>query len=73
MTDDLLRKHFIVVGSTGSGKSCALTCILQRLLEVRTTAHVVILDVHNEYSTSALRRPWWSASPSTTSTCRSGC
>jgi hypothetical protein len=52
MTDDLLRKHFIVVGSTGSGKSCALTGILQRLLEVRTTAHVVILDVHNEYSTA---------------------
>ena len=52
LTDDLLRKHFIVVGSTGSGKSCALTCILQRILEVRSTAHVVILDVHNEYSTA---------------------
>ncbi len=52
MTDDLVRKHFIIVGSTGSGKSCALTCILQRLLEVRKTAHVVILDVHNEYSTA---------------------
>ena len=25
LTDDLLRKHFIIVGSTGSGKSCALT------------------------------------------------
>ena len=25
ITDDLLRKHFIVAGSTGSGKSCALT------------------------------------------------
>jgi uncharacterized protein len=50
LTDDLLRKHFIVVGSTGSGKSCALTCILQRLLQVRKTAHIVILDVHNEYS-----------------------
>lgn len=52
MTDDLLRKHFIVVGSTGSGKSCALTCILHRLLNVRKTAHVVILDVHNEYATA---------------------
>jgi DNA helicase HerA-like ATPase len=52
LTDDLLRKHFIVVGSTGSGKSCALTCILQRLLEVRKTAHIVILDVHDEYSTA---------------------
>ncbi|HWA61979.1 MAG TPA: DUF87 domain-containing protein [Caulobacteraceae bacterium] len=52
MTDDLLRKHFIVVGSTGSGKSCALTCILQRLLEMRESSHVVILDLHNEYSTA---------------------
>jgi len=50
MVDELLQKHFIVVGSTGSGKSSALTCILHRLLEVRKTAHVVILDVHNEYS-----------------------
>ncbi len=50
LADELLRKHFIVVGSTGSGKSCALACILTRLLELRDTAHVVILDVHNEYS-----------------------
>jgi len=49
LTDDLLAKHFIVVGSTGSGKSCALTCILKRLVEAHNTARVVILDVHNEY------------------------
>ena len=49
LADELLRKHFIVVGSTGSGKSCALTNILRRLLEQRSTGHVVILDVHNEY------------------------
>jgi len=48
--DELLRKHFIVVGSTGSGKSCALTNILRRLLDLQSTAHVVILDVHNEYA-----------------------
>jgi DNA helicase HerA-like ATPase len=50
LTDDLLAKHFIVVGSTGSGKSCALTAILQRMLYEHSGAHVVILDVHNEYS-----------------------
>lgn len=50
LTDDLLSKHFIVVGSTGSGKSSALTCVLQRLLEDHNGAHVVILDIHNEYS-----------------------
>jgi DNA helicase HerA-like ATPase len=52
LTDDLLSKHFIVVGSTGSGKSCALTAILQRLLYEHTGARVVILDVHNEYATA---------------------
>jgi hypothetical protein len=52
LTDDLLAKHFIVVGSTGSGKSCALTSILSRLLEDHRSAHVVVLDIHNEYSTA---------------------
>ncbi len=52
MVDDLLAKHFLVVGSTGSGKSSALTCILQRMLAEHTHAHVVILDVHNEYAAS---------------------
>jgi len=50
--DDLLSKHFIVTGSTGSGKSCALTCILQRILEEHPHAHIVLLDVHNEYVTA---------------------
>lgn len=52
LIDDLLAKHFIIVGSTGSGKSCALTAILQRVLYEHNGAHVVILDVHNEYSTA---------------------
>jgi DNA helicase HerA-like ATPase len=50
LMDDLLSKHFLIVGSTGSGKSSAVTCILQRLLAEHTHAHVVILDIHNEYS-----------------------
>jgi uncharacterized protein len=52
LIDDLLAKHFLMVGSTGSGKSSALTCILQRLLAEHAHAHVMILDVHNEYSGS---------------------
>jgi DNA helicase HerA-like ATPase len=47
--DDLLSKHFVIVGSTGSGKSCALTTILGRILEDHKFGHVVVLDVHNEY------------------------
>ncbi len=50
--DDLLSKHFIIVGSTGSGKSCALTCILQRILDDHQYAHIVVLDIHNEYVTA---------------------
>ncbi|HWM62205.1 MAG TPA: DUF87 domain-containing protein, partial [Rhizomicrobium sp.] len=50
LVDDLLAKHFLVVGSTGSGKSSAVTCILQRLLAEHAHAHMLILDIHNEYS-----------------------
>jgi DNA helicase HerA-like ATPase len=50
--DDLLSKHFVVVGSTGSGKSCALTTILQRILDDYRYAHIVVLDIHNEYLTA---------------------
>jgi DNA helicase HerA-like ATPase len=52
LVDDLLSKHFLVVGSTGSGKSSAVTCILQRLLSEHAHAHVLILDIHNEYSSA---------------------
>ncbi len=49
LIDELLSKHFLVVGSTGWGKSSAVTCILRRLLAEHAFAHVLILDVHNEY------------------------
>lgn len=49
LIDELLAKHFIVVGTTGCGKSTALTCILQRVLGEHQHAHIVVLDVHNEY------------------------
>lgn len=52
LVDDLLSKHFVITGSTGSGKSCALTCILRRILEEHRHAHVVVLDMHNEYRTA---------------------
>jgi DNA helicase HerA-like ATPase len=50
--DDLLAKHFIIVGSTGSGKSCALAGILQRILDDHKYAHIVVMDIHNEYHTA---------------------
>ena len=47
--DDLLGKHFTILGTTGCGKSCAVTLILQALLDRHPNAHIVMLDPHNEY------------------------
>ena len=50
MTDDLLAKHFAIIGTTGSGKSCAVTLLLRAILNGHPCAHVVLLDPHDEYS-----------------------
>jgi DNA helicase HerA-like ATPase len=50
MLDELLQKHFAVVGTTGAGKSCAVTLVLSGILERQPNAHVVLLDPHNEYA-----------------------
>jgi DNA helicase HerA-like ATPase len=50
MTDELLGKHFSILGTSGSGKSCALSVILQSILDDNPSGHVVLLDPHNEYS-----------------------
>ncbi|HUT48062.1 MAG TPA: DUF87 domain-containing protein [Alphaproteobacteria bacterium] len=52
VTDELLGKHFAVLGTTGSGKSCAVAVILRAILGKYPNGHVVLLDVHNEYSHS---------------------
>jgi DNA helicase HerA-like ATPase len=49
LTDSLLGKHFAVLGTTGTGKSCAVTVILRSILEQHPMGHVVLLDPHNEY------------------------
>lgn len=50
--DDLLSKHFAIIGSTGSGKSCSVALILQAILKDNPYGHVVLFDPHNEYSKS---------------------
>ncbi len=50
--DDLLGKHFAVLGTTGTGKSCSTALILRSILEVNPAAHIVLLDPHNEYATA---------------------
>ncbi len=50
MTNELLGKHFAVLGTTGSGKSCAVTVLLHAILKVAPSGHIILLDPHNEYS-----------------------
>jgi hypothetical protein len=70
LTDSLLGKHFAVLGTTGSGKSCAVTVILRSILDELPNGHVVLLDPHNEYASafadraellnpSNLQLPYW--------------
>ena len=49
-TDSLLGKNLAVLGSTGSGKSCAVAVVLQVLLDAHPFAHVLVVDPHNEYA-----------------------
>ncbi len=51
-TDDLLGKHFAILGTTGTGKSCTTALILRAILDKNPNAHIVLLDPHNEYATS---------------------
>ena len=46
----MLAKNFAVLGTTGSGKSCAVALILSAVLGEHPQAHIVVLDPHNEYS-----------------------
>ena len=48
--DELLGKHFAVLGTTGTGKSCVVALILQRILVSNPQAHILLLDVHREYA-----------------------
>ncbi|MDZ4741529.1 MAG: DUF87 domain-containing protein [Alphaproteobacteria bacterium] len=50
LVDDLLSKHFAVVGSTGAGKSCGVAAMLHGIIDKYPAARVVVLDLHNEYS-----------------------
>ena len=50
--DELLSKHFAILGSTGTGKSCGVALILRAILEANPNAHILLLDPHNEYASS---------------------
>jgi DNA helicase HerA-like ATPase len=68
--NEMLTKHFAILGSTGVGKSSAIAIIVQQLLQARSDLRVLLLDVHNEYARcfgdrafvanpSNIRLPFW--------------
>jgi DNA helicase HerA-like ATPase len=70
VVDELLGKHFAVVGSTGTGKSCAVAALLHGIFSERPNAHIIALDPHGEYAMAFgdkaevlnlenLRLPYW--------------
>nr|WP_246748852.1 ATP-binding protein [Rhizobium setariae] len=46
----MLSKHFAIVGSTGSGKSTAVTLLLREAIASDPKLRVLILDPHNEFA-----------------------
>ncbi|MEM1147024.1 MAG: DUF87 domain-containing protein [Pseudomonadota bacterium] len=50
--DALLSRHFSVVGTTGTGKSTAVTLILHLIAKHKLNQRVLILDPHNEYTSA---------------------
>jgi uncharacterized protein len=52
LTNELFGKHFSIVGTTGSGKSCLVASILNAVIERNPNAHVMLLDPHNEYASA---------------------
>lgn len=47
---DLLQKHFAVLGTTGCGKSSAVVLLLDRILKANESTRVLLIDPHNEYA-----------------------
>ena len=57
--NNLFSKHISVVGSTGSGKSCVVSKLLQEAIGINNAtnknktqqknSHVIIFDIHSEY------------------------
>ena len=66
----MLSKHFAIVGSTGVGKSTAVSFLLHKAIEADPKLRVLILDPHNEFAaafpehaividTDTLDLPFW--------------
>lgn len=51
-TNAFLGKHFAILGTTGSGKSCAVSLFIHSILETCPGAHLILLDPHDEYTSA---------------------
>src|SRR3989440_4168581 len=47
--EEMLSKHFAVLGSTGVGKSTSVSLLLNEILKARPNLRIFLLDVHNDY------------------------
>ena len=43
------QKHAVIVGSTGSGKSCTVATIIQQIAALKS-ANAILFDIHGEYA-----------------------
>jgi DNA helicase HerA-like ATPase len=68
--DDMVQKHFAILGSTGAGKSSGVALILREIMQARPDLRILLIDPHNEYGdcfeqrahvvrTGNLRLPYW--------------
>jgi hypothetical protein len=48
--NEMLNKHFAILGTTGVGKSSGVALILQQILAARPNLRLFLLDGHNEYA-----------------------
>jgi DNA helicase HerA-like ATPase len=66
----MLSKHFALVGSTGAGKSTAVSLLMHKAIEADPKLRILILDPHNEFAaafpekavvidTDSLDLPFW--------------
>jgi DNA helicase HerA-like ATPase len=68
--DDMLSKHFAILGTTGVGKSSGVAVILGEIVAKRPDLRIFLVDPHNEYgrcfgeraqvlTPANLRLPFW--------------
>ncbi len=68
--DEMVRKHFAILGTTGVGKSTGVALLMRSVLDARPDLRVFLIDPHNEYghcfdnraqvlSPKNLKLPFW--------------